>query len=136
MRENRGKILGTIIFILLIFCLLYLTFFSVQRTNKGGIEMIELTGNNLLSGNDYLSFSKLDNPDNGYEKLSLAVIKDRIEKHPYVKNADVELSDFKNVKIFLTEKKIMAVVLSGAEPYLISEDFQVLPLLTNTKFVD
>ena len=39
MHKNYGKILGTILFILLISCILYLTFFSTKKINKGNIEV-------------------------------------------------------------------------------------------------
>ncbi|MFO7447472.1 MAG: cell division protein FtsQ/DivIB [Ignavibacteriaceae bacterium] len=135
MNDTRGKILGTIFFFVLSLGILYLTFFVVGKTNKGGIGMIEITGNNLLSENDYISFSRLDDISR-YEKLTLPVIKDRFEKHPYIERADVELKDYNRAKVVLTEKKIMAVVLSGTEPFFISENFQVLPLFASTKFVD
>jgi len=135
MSERNGKILGTILFIVLSLCLIYLTFFTVDKTHKGGIEMIEITGNSLLSENDYLSFCNLDDISH-YNKLTLPVIKDRLEKHPYVKSADVEMKDYNKVKVVLSEKKIMAVVLSGTDPFFITGNFVVLPLLPNTKFTD
>ncbi len=97
--------------------------------------MIEITGNNLLSETDYLTFSQLDNLK-GYENVTLPLIKDRLEKHPYVVSADVELENQNKTKVILTEKKIMAVVLGGREPYFITVEFQILPLFTNTKFSD
>jgi cell division septal protein FtsQ len=135
MSDGRGKILGTILFIILSLCLIYLTFFTVEKTNKGGIEMIEIAGNSLLSENDYLSFCNLDDISH-YSNLTLPVIKDRLEKHPYVQTADVELKDYNKVRVVLTEKKIMAVVLSGTDPYFIAGNFIVLPLMQNTKFSD
>src|SRR5690606_17332546 len=135
MRENRSKLMGIMIFLLLISCLLFLIFYTTESTNKGEILMIEITGNNLLSETDYLTFSQLDNLK-GYENVTLPLIKDRLEKHPYVVSADVELENQNKTKVILKEKKIMAVVLGGREPYFITEEFQILPLFTNTKFSD
>jgi cell division septal protein FtsQ len=134
MRENYGKILGTILFILLISCMLYLTFFSTKKINKGDMEMIEITGNNLLNESDYLNFTRLNDLSLNHN-LPIRVIKDRFEKHPYISNADVEESGNK-AKILLTEKKVMAVILNNTDPFFITEDFQVLPLFSDTKFSD
>jgi cell division septal protein FtsQ len=134
MLRNYGKILGTILFILLISCILYLTFFSAKKFNKGNIEMIEITGNNLLNTSDYLMFTKLNDLTLNHN-IPLTVLKDRFEKHPYISRVDVESSG-NSAKVTLFEKKIMAVILNGMEPYFITEDFQVLPMFSNTKFAD
>jgi cell division septal protein FtsQ len=134
MQKNYGKILGTILFIILISCLLYLTFFSTKKINKGNIVMIEISGNNLLNESDYLMFTKLNDITLNHD-IPVRVIKDRFEKHPYVSKAEVEENGNK-AKIILSEKKIMAVILNNAEPYFITEDFQVIPMFSDTKLSD
>jgi cell division septal protein FtsQ len=135
MSEKRGKILGTIVFVVLISLLIYLIFFLAEREGKGEIEMIEVMGNNLLSEADYLKFTMLGSVS-GAVNIPLPMIKDRFEKHPYVRSAEVEYTTNKYAKVFLTEKNIKAVVLIEPEPYFLSEDFQLLPMFINTKFVD
>jgi cell division protein FtsQ len=134
MQKNYGKILGTILFILLISCILYLTFFSTKKINNGNIEMIEISGNNLLNENDYLMFTRLNDLSFNHN-IPIRVIKDRFEKHPYISRVDVEENDNK-AKIILSEKKIIAVILNNAEPYFLTEDFQVLPMFSDTKLAD
>jgi cell division protein FtsQ len=134
MHKNYGKILGTILFILLISCILYLTFFSTKKINKGDIEMIEISGNHLLNDSDYLLFTKLNDLSFNHD-IPLRVIKDRFEKHPYISHADVEENGTK-AKIILSEKNIMAVILNNTEPYFITEDFQILPMFSDTKLAD
>jgi cell division septal protein FtsQ len=135
MNEKRGKILGTIIFLVLISLLFYLIFFLTEKNGKGEVEMIEVTGTNLLTEADYLKFTMLQNiQENDY--ITLPVIKNRFEKHPYVRSAEVEYNINKNARVYITEKKIMAVVLLEPEPYFLTEDFQILPIILNTKFVD
>ena len=97
--------------------------------------MIEVTGNNLLSGDEYLKFSKLDD-SSSYEDLTLPVIKDRMLKHPYILKADVENDGLGGVRIEVKEKHIKAVILNDGEPYFITENYEVLPLLSGTKFSD
>jgi cell division septal protein FtsQ len=134
MRKNYGKILGTILFILLISCILYLTFFSTKKINNRNIKMIEISGNNLLNENDYLMFTRLNDLSFNHN-IPIRVIKDRFEKHPYISHVDVEENDNKT-KIILSEKTIIAVILNDVEPYFLTEDFQVLPMFSDTKLAD
>lgn len=135
MSEGTGKIFGLLLFVLLMSGVLYLTFFSKKKINKGEIKMIEVTGNYLLNGDEYLKSTKLDDQST-YDDLTLPVIKDRILKHPYILRADVENDGIGGVRIEIKEKKIKAVILHDSEPYFITESYQVLPLLSETKFSD
>lgn len=135
MRERNSKIIGVLIFIVLVSGILYLTFFTKKGINKGEIKMIGITGNNLLSANDYLKFAKLNDPTK-YSDLKLPVIYDRILKHPYVASADVEYDGVSEVNIDIVEKNIKAVVLNGGEPMFITDQFELLALLPYTKFND
>lgn len=132
MPESKSKIAGLLIFVLLVFVLIYLIVYTSGRNKDSKMKTIEVIGNTLLSQYDYLEFTKLDDQSN-FTGLSLPVIKARFEKHPYIKQADVEFSGKHDVKVYLTEKKILAVLLGGKDPYLISENYEVLPLLLNTK---
>ena len=53
---------------------------------------------------DYLHFTKLDK-DSSLSGLTLRVIKDRFEKHPYVEFADVEFENNNIVSVEITERK-------------------------------
>ncbi len=97
--------------------------------------MIEITGNRLLPVSEYLTFTKLDDSSQ-YRGLTLPEIKARFEKHPYIKKADVVDLGNNIIKAYLTEKNIEAVLLSAGEPHFISDEFQILPILPNTKFTD
>jgi cell division septal protein FtsQ len=135
MRERNSKIIGVLIFIILSSGVLYLTFFARKGINKGEIKMIGITGNKLLSANDYLRFAKLDDTT-AYSGLKLPVIYNRIMKHPYVASADVEYDGVSEVNIYIVEKTIKAVVIYDGEPMFITDKFELLPLFENTKFSD
>ncbi len=135
MKEKIGKILGTLLFVVLISCLFYLIFLSNKKNNKGEIKMIELTGNHLLSEKDYLSFARLGD-NSKYGSLTLPEIKNRFASHPYVLRVDVEDAGNNEVKVFLTEKNVEAVLLAAGEPNFITDDFQVLPIFPDAKFSD
>ena len=135
MTENSGKILGTFVFVILISGLIYLVFFSNKKTDKGEVKMIEIYGNHLLPVNEYIAFAKLGDGSK-FGNLTLQEIKERFEKHPYILNADVEFAGNNTVKVHLTEKNIEAVFLSIGEPNFITDNFQILPVIPNTKFMD
>lgn len=97
--------------------------------------MIEITGNRLLPVSEYLTFTKLDDSSQ-YYNLNLSMIKEKFEKHPYVEKVDVEDLGNQKVKVYLTEKNLEAVLLSAGEPHFISDQFQILPMLPNTKYLD
>lgn len=135
MKENASKILGTVFFVLLISLLIFLIFFTKKNFDKKRVEIINIKGNSLLSQNDYLNYSKLgDNQDKS--DLTLYLIKERLEHHPYIGKANVEFETNNKVNAEIVEKVIKAVVLRSNETLLISENFEILPLLQNTKFTD
>ncbi len=130
--ETRNKILGLLLFVILTAWILYLSF-SVQRPElEEQIRSITMTGNNLLNENDYLAYAKL-NGNEISKDVTLPIIKSRLEKHPYIKRADVEFSGDNEVHINLTEKKIKAVLVSDNELFLATSNFEILPFLLNTK---
>ena len=133
MSKAGSKILGTFFFVLLIFLLFYLVFLPKKMIKKS-ITKIELTGNKFLLQNDYLKQAKLLDVSN-YNELSLAVIKDRLEKHPYISNVDVEIKG-KEIDAYVTERKMIALILKGTELYFVSDNFEILPLMPNTKLID
>ncbi len=135
MFEKSGKILGTLLFILLVSGLFYLAFFHGKKTNNGDIRMIEVEGNHLLSAKDYLSFTKL-NDNSDFVDLTLPEIKERFLKHPYIKRVELEYEGDHRVKVYITEKDIEATLLTNGEPMLISDDFQVIPTLQDMKILD
>jgi len=135
MNDSSSKILGTFLFLILISCIIYLFFFANQKTNKGVIQMIEISGNHLLPVNEYFTFANLED-NTKFANLTLREIKLRFENHPYVEKVDVEYDGDNVVKVYLIEKNIEAVILSSGEPNFISDKFQILPILPGVKFMD
>ncbi len=133
MPGKKEKIFSVFIFIVLLVLVVYLAVVSNNKGIKHKITMIEVNGNSLLSTKDYLKYTKLDDL-NSQKDLMLPVIKSRFEKHPYVDYADVEYLGEGKAVVLLTEKKIKAVLLGGKDPYLITDNYEILPLFMNTKF--
>ena len=134
-RETKIKIFGTAFFIILLMVLSYLIYKSNAVKRIDVIEKVLVTGNNLLVENDYLKFTKLNDAPL-LKGLTLPVIKDRFEKHPYVLKADVKFINEKDVKIFIIEKKIYGVIIKEPDPLFISENFEALPIIPNTKITE
>jgi cell division septal protein FtsQ len=132
MKERKKNITGVLIFLVLIIVMIYLVSFSNKAQQHRLIESISCV---LLDEKDYLEFARLGT-NSDYENLKPAVIKTRLEKHPYAENADVEFINLNNIKVHLREKKIYAVLLDKHEPKFITENFQVLPILPSAKFID
>lgn len=130
----RGKILSTLLFTALLLGVFYISMFSDNEV-ENKITNIELNGNNHLSKENYIKFAKLDKISD-YKFLSLPVIKDRLEKHPYISEADVKFSSKDVVTIEVQEKVFQAVILSNGSNYLITKDYDVLPLIDFTKNIE
>ena len=135
MKDNKSSLVSFFLCIVLAVLIGYLTFFVNTGYKKPVPEEITIEGNNLLSEQDYLMFTKLE-PGIDYGKYSEAVIKDRFEKHPYILRADVETVGKNKIKVNAVEKDIKAVIILNSEPYLISSDFQMLPVFTNINQLD
>ena len=133
--ETRSKILGLLLFVLLIGWILYLSFTSERSKLADEINKIQVTGNRLLNENDYLAFARLNSSEQ-LKGITLPVIKSRLEKHPYINRANVEFSGNNEVHIDLKEKKVKAVILSENKLFLVSDKFEVLPFFPNTKIGD
>lgn len=130
--ETGSKILCLLLFVVLASFLLFLSFVSERKEPDKRIKIITITGNKLLNENDYLTFMKLNDPDN-FTDITLPVIKSRLQKHPYVKRADVEFNRNNEVHINVTEKEIKAVIMNNNQIFLSSDNFEILPFVPNTK---
>ena len=117
-----SKILGTLFFLVLISFLFYLILLP-KKNIKRNIKEIELSGNKFLIANDYLKQTKLSGIKD-YNDISLAVIKDRLEKHPYILRADVELKGNK-ILAYVKERKMIAIIIKANSIYFVSDNFEM-----------
>jgi len=95
--------------------------------------MIEITGNKLMSSKEYKSFIVGKKTKSNYT-FNLSILKDSILKHPYVQDADVEFVGDEKASVDIIEKKIISILLYKGEPLFISDQFEVLPILSNSRF--
>jgi len=133
MYENKRKIFSVILFSLLFIVFILLILFNPQDKTGGNIKMIEITGNKLMSSKEYKNFIHEKKTKSNFT-YNLSILKDRVLKHPYVENADVEFVGDEKAIVNIQEKKIISILLHKGEPLFITDQFEVLPILSNSIF--
>ncbi|MGK9477424.1 cell division protein FtsQ/DivIB [Melioribacter sp. OK-6-Me] len=131
--KTKEYIAGLVFLLLLISIIGY--FAVTIRKENYKIDLITIEGNNHLSKEMYLKFANLLIRRN-FRELTLQIIKDRIEKHPYVKYADVSFISNGKVNIVLHEKNFDAILIENQKQYLITDNLEAVPLLEGTERVD
>lgn len=131
---TKQKIFSLIILVLMLGTVGYLSF-AVKTDSEFKIEIISLEGNIHLSKENYMQYANLSDRKQ-YSQLTLQIIKDRIEKHPYVERADVRYDGKGKVSVKVNEKVFDSLLMSGEEQYILTETLQVLPFMTETKKID
>ncbi len=132
--KKGAKILGIMFLLTIILLIIYLSI-DVKYEQGYKISVIKISGNSHLSTDVYYKFANL-NDRIAYSSLSIQIIKDRIEKHPYVKRADVRYEGEGKVVVNIFEKNFQSVLFTADERYLITEEMEVLPILPFTKNLD
>jgi cell division septal protein FtsQ len=132
--KTEGKILGVLLFTALLLGVIYISMMT-DKGVKNRIGTIEVTGNNFLSGESYLKFTELNNINN-YKFLSLHVIKDRFEKHPFVEKAEVKFKSKDIVLVKIMEKKFEGIIVKDSTHYLITDNFEIVPVISPFKNLD
>ncbi|MFH1197762.1 MAG: cell division protein FtsQ/DivIB [bacterium] len=127
--------ISSIIFLLAMTALIFYLSFQIEDRNEIQITVIEMSGNNYLGKDEYFKYAHLLDKSL-YKFLSLPILKDRMKKHPYVDDVDVQNDGNGKVTIILTEKKFNAILLHNNSDYLMSDNFELLPVLPFTKLVD
>lgn len=122
---------------LLIFLVGIIVSVSITQKNKKEIliKTISLEGNEHLTSSDYLNFASLNNK-NDYRNLSIRIIKDRIEKHPYIKRADVKYDGSFKVSVKIYEKDFESILIDREKQYILTKDLELLPFLSGTKNIN
>ncbi|OGU80162.1 MAG: hypothetical protein A2W11_03700 [Ignavibacteria bacterium RBG_16_35_7] len=135
MSQTKSKIIGLIIFLIIISTLFFVAVMPVKQKVGKHVKSINLSGNHLLPPGSYLSFAKLNDTQNSIE-ITLPILKDRLEKHPFVSSAEVEISEYNDAKVYVFEKSLTAIVICDDQTFLLSDELQLLPLFSNMKFID
>jgi cell division protein FtsQ len=111
--------------------LVVLTVAGNKETGKEEIASVMVKNGSMLQEADYLKYAFLDKKA-GLAHVTLPIIKDRIEKHPYIKKADVEFTESRKVKVSVEEKTIKALIQKDNETFFITDKYEILPVYPNT----
>ena len=135
MSERRSKFFGLVVFLVLIIGFSYLMITGSKASHKQVYNQIEITENTLLPAKEYLRYAGLSDSTK-YEDLTLLEVKTRIEKHPYLRKAEVEFDGVNKILVEVQEKEIKAALLQKNELKLITSDLETLPLFPPSKIKD
>jgi len=133
--ERRSKFFGLIVFLVLIVGFSYLMITGSKANHREVYTQIEVSENSLLPANEYLRYVGLSDPRE-YDDLTLLEVKTKIEKHPYMRKAEVEFDGINTILVEVQEKEIKAVLLQKNELKLITSDLETLPLFPPTSMKD
>ena len=135
MSERRSKFFGVVVFLILIIGFSYLMITGSKASHKEVYNQIEITENMLLPAKEYLRYAGLSDSTK-YSDLNLLDVKTRIEKHPYLRKAEVEFDGVNKILVEVQEKEIKAALLQKNELKLITGDLETLPLFPPTVIKD
>lgn len=133
--DRMSKIYGLLLFAVLIIGLVYLVVNSMQAQQNSSYESIVVHKTRYLPQADYIQFANLVDPSQ-LHGLTLADVKGKFEKHPYVKNVEVEFDGVSAINVSLEEKLLKAVLLNDNKLNVVCENYTVLPLLGNSIVTD
>ena len=123
------------ILLIVVISILVLLAFSLERSELNTINRIEIEGGKYLSVAQYLETANLSNIKND-PKISITVIQDRLEKHPFISNIDISVVERGLVKATLYEKKMEAVLLVNNKQFMITDEAEIVPLLPSTQSIN
>jgi cell division septal protein FtsQ len=128
------KIAGLLFLLSLSVFILYLSI-NVEDKQVTKIEVIEINDGKYCTGGNYAVFARLDDKNN-YSYLDPGIIKDRIERHPYVDKADVKYEGTNKVVVQIKEKTFSAVLIDSLKQILLTEKMQLIPVMPSTTGLD
>ena len=131
MSERRSKFFGLVVFLVLIIGFSYLMITGSKASLKEVYNQIQVTENTLLPAKEYLRYAGLSDSTK-YENLTLLEVKTKIEKHPYLRKAEVEFDGVNKILVEVQEKEIKAALLQKNELKLLTGDLETLPLFPPT----
>ena len=95
---------------------------------------IEISGNVYQSSEQYYQFANLDQCIE--QNLPVQIIRDRLEKHPYVKRAEIIFEGDGVISINILEKKFKAILYSKKKQYYLTNKFEPLPIIGQIQRTD
>ncbi len=110
----------------------YLNVFFYLNDKAENYADIKISGNSLLSEEQYIA---LINFEEIKDKNSLNYVKTKIESHPYVLKADVQLDSENVLNVSIEEKQFYSIIIKDYESYFITADFELVKIIPFTKSI-
>ncbi len=138
---KKNKIFSVMIFFLLFSGIIYVIIISSNRSSNQIIKKIDIKGYDLLSAIDYQNYLGINHQIN-LKRNEIKNIREKLLKHPYIKNVNIEYHPDNKATIYLEEKNIGIILLKDNSTFLISYeldnpiDYSIIPLIKNTKALD
>ncbi len=129
MKEKIIKYILLTTLIVQIIMLGYLSIYFFINDKVENYSDIKVSGNKLLSEKQYISLINFDELN---DQTSLNFIKSKLEAHPYVLNADVQLNSKNVLEISIEEKQLYSIIIKNSEPYFITNDFELIKIFPFT----
>ncbi len=126
-----GIISNVKIFVIIILIIITLTAI-IDGGKEKKIEKIILKNTRHLNAEDYLRFAMLQD-ESKYGDLSLLLIKDKLEKHPYIDKCDVLYKGNGIVEVELSEIPFYALLIRNEKENILTEEGKILPKIEGTK---
>ncbi len=131
--NDRVKI-SSILFLLAVIVILAITSIALDNKELNSIKLIELNGNIHLPKDEYYRFANLED-ETLFETLTPAIVKDRLEKHPYVQQVDAILIE-NRLAINIKEKNFEVLVIHDDQECLVTENNIKIPKLPLSEKID
>jgi len=108
-------------------------YFSITLENDSDeiINEIDILNTYHLSGEQYKTYAMLDGEN--LRNITLNIVKDRLEKHPYVHKVEIKFDSENKIIAKITEKEFNAILIDENKKYYLSSDFELLPLIIETR---
>lgn len=129
MKEKIIKYLLLTSLIVQVILLGYLSIYFFINDKVENYSDIKVSGNKLLSEEQYISLINFDDLN---DETSLNYIKTKLEAHPYVLNADVQLNSKNVLEISIEEKHLYSIIIKNSESYYVTNNFEFIKILPFT----
>ena len=104
---------------------------TLDSDSNEAINEVDILNTYHLSGDQYKTYANLNLED--FSHINIGIVKDRLEKHPYVSKVEVKFDADKKVVARITEKEFYAILINDEKKYYLSDEFELLPLFIDTR---
>lgn len=131
--QRNVKITSVLMLLILSAVVVYLTISVEDKPNKQ-VSLVELKGNIHLPKDQYFKFAGL-NDIQKQNDVNIAIIRDRLSKHPYIQKVDVAIKE-NRLMIDISEKRFEAILFSKDKQFFVTDNSVLVPVLPYTQQIN